>query len=96
MRDRFSRLALMLVVFLMAGLLAQPYIDRLIHASGPRTVEARGSLLEFERTTVALFERASPSVVQVVGRAGEAGTLESEEPGVQTGTGFVWIWLAMW
>jgi S1-C subfamily serine protease len=38
---------------------------------------------------IALFERVSPSVVQVVGRQNGDG-LPSEDEGVQSGTGFVW------
>src|SRR4051794_12120885 len=55
----------------------------------PRPVEARGSLSDAERSTVELFERVSPSVVQVVVRA-SAGNLANEAEGLQSGTGFVW------
>src|SRR5437588_696094 len=37
-----------------------------------------------------VFERVSPSVVQVVGRAPEASPMEGEGVAAQTGTGFVW------
>src|SRR5687768_8264099 len=44
-----------------------PYLQHwLFAATTPRAVEPRGNLADFEQTTVALFKRASPSVVQVV------------------------------
>ena len=48
---------------------AQPYVDRMLFsASTPRAVEPRGNLSDLERSTIELFERVSPSVVQVVAR----------------------------
>jgi 2-alkenal reductase len=52
----------------------------------PRPIEARGTLADFERTTIAVFERDSPSVVQIAGLA----TGRDGRAGVQTGSGFVW------
>jgi 2-alkenal reductase len=93
MGDRFTRIAVV-VLLVVAGLyLTQPYVDRLMFsASTPRLVEPRGSLSELERSTIELFERASASVVQVVGRAGafEAAQFERENGAGQSGTGFVW------
>jgi 2-alkenal reductase len=90
--DRFSRLALTVVIVLLAGVLAQPYIERLVYGTtAPRVVAPRGDLADFEKTSVQIFERVAPSVVQVVGAtedslraAAEAGT------GVSSGTGFIW------
>jgi 2-alkenal reductase len=74
-----------------AVFLARPYIDyQLYAATAPRTVEPRGDLADYERSTIALFERVSPSVVQVVGRGAETATTRGEEATVQSGTGFVW------
>jgi hypothetical protein len=36
-------------------------------ATEPRPVEGRGYLADYKRATIAIFDRASPSVVQVVG-----------------------------
>ena len=72
---------------------AQPYIEHRLYANTtPRPVEARGNLAEFERLTIEIFEHVSPSVVQVVGRAGgnDFGLGGSEGSGAQSGTGFVW------
>src|SRR5262245_38446553 len=50
---------------LAALFVARPYIDYQFYAqTTPRPIEPRGDLAEFERSTIALFERVSPSVVQ--------------------------------
>ena len=93
MGDRFARIALLALVIVVGIYLAQPYVDRLFFsASTPRAVEPRGSLADIERTTIDIFERVSPSVVQVVGRAGalEAPLPEGENGRAQSGTGFIW------
>jgi S1-C subfamily serine protease len=61
-------------------------------ATTPRLVDARGNLSEVELATIALFERVSPSVVQVVGQQSGADPSgqEGEGGGVQSGTGFMW------
>jgi 2-alkenal reductase len=54
-----------------------------------RSVEPRGPLGDTERSTVALFDRVSPSVVQVAAhRAGNP--LAEEDSGRASGTGFIW------
>src|SRR5262249_3299241 len=93
MGDRFSRIVVGALLVVLAVYLAQPYVDRLLFsASTPRAVEPRGSLAEIERTSIEIFEHASPSVVQVVGRADGLEALPSEGENVpaQSGTGFVW------
>ncbi|MBV9747568.1 MAG: trypsin-like peptidase domain-containing protein, partial [Acetobacteraceae bacterium] len=92
MQNRFTRVVLICLLVVLAAYVALPYIDRIIVPPTPHLVAARGDLAEIERATIAIFQRASPSVVQVVGRTGAVGAseLEPEEGGVQTGTGFVW------
>jgi 2-alkenal reductase len=92
MRDRFTRLTLGILLILLAAFVVQPYIDRIFFSGTPRPVEPRGSLAEAERTTIEIFERVSPSVVQVVARAAAAGVrgLDEEGASVQSGTGFMW------
>jgi 2-alkenal reductase len=88
----FARGVLLLLALLLAVIAFQPYVDRLLFsASSPRAVEPRGELADFERAAIAVFDRVSPSVVQVVGRppAG-AAMLEEREGGAASGTGFVW------
>jgi 2-alkenal reductase len=84
-----------IVAILLGIYLLLPTIDRLLFAeTQPRAVEARGNLAELEKLTIDIFQRAAPSVVQVVGRAAAAGPEVFAEPedggGVQSGTGFVW------
>ncbi len=93
MRSLPARLFLVLAVILLAILAFQPYIQRAVFsARTPRPVEARGNLSDAERTTIEIFNRTSPSVVQVVGRKNGGGiaTPEGEEAGIQTGSGFIW------
>jgi 2-alkenal reductase len=93
-RDRFTRIALLIAIILLIGFVAEPYIARLFYAEEtPRTVTARGDLAPLERANVELFERVAPSVVHVFAqaRASRQALLEGEEGGgQQTGSGFVW------
>lgn len=89
MRDRFVRIAMVMLIALLALLAAQPYVDRVL-SSSPRPVEARGNLAEAERTAIDIFARVSPSVVQVAGASVSVSGLEQQQGRAQTGTGFVW------
>ena len=94
MTDRLTRVLLAGVLVVLAAIFAQPYINESLFSSrSPRPVEARGSLAEAERTTIAIFNAVSPSVLQVIGHSAsqEQVTPEGDQVvGVQTGTGFVW------
>jgi S1-C subfamily serine protease len=93
MSDRFTKLFFIALLVALGVYLGQPYFDRLLFsASTPRTIEPRGSLSELERSTIDLFERVSPAVVQVVARAAgfEPSQSEGQGGGAQSGTGFVW------
>src|SRR3954471_13117519 len=93
MHERFLRVATVVLILLVAALVAQPYLDRLLFAAtSPRPIAARSDLAQSEQTTINLFERVSPSVVQVVGAASGAGPagVEAEGGREQSGTGFVW------
>jgi S1-C subfamily serine protease len=94
MTDRLTRALLAGVLVLLAAIFAQPYFNSaFFSANGPRPVEARGSLSDAERTTIAIFKSVSPSVVQVVGRTSAEQQIGPEgqvDVGVQTGTGFIW------
>jgi 2-alkenal reductase len=93
MGDRFARIMLIALLVILGVYVGQPYVDRfLFSASTSRAVEPRGNLSDVERSTIALFEKVSPSVVQVVAHA---AALEAPQPGgegggEQSGTGFVW------
>ena len=89
MDNRFYRLMLATLVLLVAAFVAEPYVRDLVYsAPTPRPIEARGALADFERATIAVFERDLPSVVQIAGQV--AATGEDRRGGVQTGSGFVW------
>jgi 2-alkenal reductase len=91
MGDRLSKVVIAALVVVLAVYFAQPYVNRwMFSASTPRAVEPRGSLSEIERTSIEIFEHASQSVVQVVGRAGAIDTPEAENGLAQSGSGFVW------
>jgi len=93
MQNGLIRFALLGALVVLGFMAAQPYIEHRLYANTtPRPVEARGNLAEFERLTIDIFEHVSPSVVQVVGRAGgnDFGMGGSEGSGAQSGTGFVW------
>jgi S1-C subfamily serine protease len=93
MRQRFSQVALVVLIVLLGALVGQPYLDRLLFAAtSPRPIAPRSDLAEAERATISLFERTSPSVVQVVGAAPSAGAayIEGEAGREQSGTGVVW------
>lgn len=88
---RFFRFALIATLALLALSVAQPYVTRLLLTdTTPRPVAARDDLSEAEQSIIELFERVSPSVVQVVGRQGARNMFEEDNAGVQSGTGFVW------
>jgi 2-alkenal reductase len=87
-------LAVGLLVLL--AFVAAPYVrSYFFSATAPRTVQSRGDLADFERTTIQLFEQSSPSVVQVVAQRAESAQLGQDfegesSPGIGTGTGFLW------
>ncbi|WP_314951696.1 S1C family serine protease [Bradyrhizobium cosmicum] len=55
-----------------------------------RAVEQRGPLSEAERGTIDIFERVSPSVVQVAAKSAATPLMGEESQGGASGTGFVW------
>ena len=58
-----------------------------------RTVDQRGPLSDAERANIELFERVSPSVVQVAARSAAGNPLDEDEErgaGGRSGTGFIW------
>lgn len=89
-----SRFLFWLVVFFVLALLARPWIQDLFiqMQAEPRAVEARGDLAADERTTIAIFERVSPSVVYLTtsGQVLDLRTRNVMEVPRGTGTGFMW------
>lgn len=58
--------------------------------SAARAVTERGPLSDAERVNIEVFERVSPSVVQVAAQIAANPLTEESEGGAATGTGFVW------
>jgi len=58
-------------------------------SSAARTIEQRGSFSDAERGTIEIFDRVSPSVVQVAARSASNPLSEEEGPS-SSGTGFIW------
>ena len=58
-------------------------------SSAARTIEQRGPFSEAERGTIEIFDRVSPSVVQVAARS-NSNPLSEEEGPSSSGTGFIW------
>jgi S1-C subfamily serine protease len=91
--NRVTQVLLLGIFVLLGVLVAQPYVERQLYSAvTSRAIEPRGTLAAFEQSAIEIFERVSPSVVQVAGRSdtGDLSTTEAEEPGVKTGTGFLW------
>lgn len=59
-------------------------------APAARAVEQRGPLSEGEKATIDIFERVSPSVVQVAAKSAASPLMGEESQGNASGTGFVW------
>src|SRR5512134_719060 len=92
MGNRLTKIVIFALLIVLGIYIGQPYVNRMLFsATAPRAIEPRGNLMEIERTTIELFERISPSVVQVAARAGGPVTPAEGEGGAgQSGTGFVW------
>lgn len=60
--------------------------------AAPRAVVARGDLLEIEKANIAIYEQATPSLVQITNLAvrGEVFGLNVQEVPKGVGSGFVW------
>jgi len=75
-----------LVVLTVSNIRYSPWTN-----TAARTVDQRGPLSDAERANIELFERVSPSVVQVAARSAAANPLDEDEgAGAASGTGFVW------
>lgn len=99
MRRHFSRGAIVALIVLLAVMAGRSCLGTLLFAvTSPRSIAGRSDLGEAEPATIGLFERVSPSVVQVVGSVNDSapGYAESEGGREQSGTGFVWDAPAMW
>jgi 2-alkenal reductase len=87
--DRRYTLALAAIVALVLALTGAKFWLTPSTTSVARTIEQRGAFSEAERSTIEIFERVSPSVVQVATRSA-ANPLAEEEGPSSSGTGFIW------
>ncbi|MBM3492457.1 MAG: trypsin-like serine protease [Alphaproteobacteria bacterium] len=89
MRQRFWRYAIVWLLLLASVFLADRLVrGLLLTGNEPRAITPRGELAELERSTVALFEAVSPSVVYIF-TEGQRGRGETERRG-GAGSGFLW------
>src|SRR5690349_15127453 len=80
MRAPYVRTGLLLALLLLLGLALQPYIERVLFAATtPRAVQFRGQLSDAERSTIEIFEKVSPSVVQVAAQRASSNLVEEDE-----------------
>ena len=95
MASRFNRFVLLAILVLLAVVAVRPYLsEKLFSATSSRPIDPRGNLADYERATIEIFERVSPSVVQVAGTVNgdqaQAAGDDNGGGGVQSGTGFIW------
>jgi 2-alkenal reductase len=90
--SRLWAIAIIWLLLLATAWVAEPYAIALwVSATTPRAITPRADLAEAERTTIKLYQTASPSVVHVFARASQGSSLfEPEVAVVQSGSGIVW------
>jgi S1-C subfamily serine protease len=85
-------LFLFLVLPILGGLyLARYWSGGAVHAE-PREVTPRGDLMEIEKTQIAIYKKAGPSVVHITSLVNRVGAtrLNVQQVPEGTGSGFVW------
>jgi 2-alkenal reductase len=90
--SRLWAIAMIWFLLLATAWVAEPYAIALwVSAATPRAVTPRADLTDAERTTIKLYQTASPSVVHVFAHASQGLSLgQPEETVVQSGSGIVW------
>ena len=61
-----------------------------------REVTPRGSLADFEKTTISIFNSAAPSVVYIFTENAVTGFFGTRQVRQGAGSGFLWIGMGMW
>ena len=92
MTSRLLRIATVWLLLLATAWVVEPYVVAYwASAASPRTITPRADLTEAERTTIKVFQTASPSVVHVFARASQGFSLfEPQQTVVQSGSGIIW------
>jgi 2-alkenal reductase len=90
--SRLLAIATIWLLLLATAWVIEPYaIAFWLSAVSPRAITPRADLTEAERTTIKVFQAASPSVVHVFARASQGFSLfEPDKALVQSGSGIVW------
>ncbi len=83
----FIRIAVIGIVAALVGVTARPYVEDLLTALSSNPGRSRGSLVEIERSTIDLFKRVAPSVVEITS---VIVSDDSSKSGIKTGSGFFW------
>ncbi len=88
MINTIIRIAAIIILAVIGGIVARPHLEtQLFTASISRNVGPLDIVAELERSTIQLFERASPSVVQITTLTTGNDSAPSE---LRTGSGFFW------
>jgi S1-C subfamily serine protease len=92
MNPRSRGLVVLILVLALAGALSLYVAQNPFASATPRLVDPRGELSAAELSTIEVFQRVSPSVVQIVARAAATNQFEEDEGQSRgaSGTGFVW------
>ena len=93
---RLGRLMILLTVLLtiVLALYAWPIVHGVFFtpAADPRPITPRGDLMDYEKTTIAIFKHASPSVAFITTETMTRDRFSEpmEVPEVGSGSGFIW------
>ncbi|HWV42775.1 S1C family serine protease [Pseudorhodoplanes sp.] len=90
-RGSLVQLVILALGIAILAMLVLPYARyHLLSQTAQRPITPRGDLSSLEQSTISLFERASPSVVQIVAMRDAGGFVAGDETATGTGTGFLW------
>src|SRR5438067_247502 len=90
MNRRFAQTTTVIAVLLLLSIAVEPNVSRLASVSAFGATNPQAQLSEIERSTIGIFERVSPSVVQVVARPQQSGLFSQDQTQIASGTGFIW------
>ncbi len=88
MTHRFTPTLVIVSISLLTTLLTQSVVKAEAISATARPIEPRGELTDVERRSIELFNRVSPSVVQVVAHTKSSNLFSSGNE--KSGTGFIW------
>lgn len=84
-----------IVMLVLAVILLMPHVRRWMRSdssAAPRPVTPRGELADFEKTSIEVFQTASPSVVYINTRQRRANPWTQRQFEVEAGTGSGFVW----